>query len=83
MVSAVPYPHLTKQLLRGRRHFNHLMQLILAVCVIVLIQELALVLIFWGYALYILAVTTLARARRADPTPLPVGLDGLDDQLRG
>jgi CDP-diacylglycerol--serine O-phosphatidyltransferase len=69
MVSQVPYPHLTKQLLRGRRHFNHLIQLILAGCVIVLIQELALVLIFWGYALFILAQTALARARHSEPLP--------------
>jgi CDP-diacylglycerol--serine O-phosphatidyltransferase len=51
MVSRVPYPHLTKQILRGRRPFRHLVQVIIAVCVIVLIWELALVLLFWIYAL--------------------------------
>lgn len=81
MVSQVPYPHLTKQLLRGKRHFNHLIQLILAVCVLALLQDLALVLIFWGYALSILAQTVVSRAR--EPESLPVGLEGLDDKLRG
>jgi phosphatidylserine synthase len=51
MVSRVPYPHLTKQILRGRRPFRHLVQIIIAVCVIVLIWELAFVLLFWLYAL--------------------------------
>jgi CDP-diacylglycerol--serine O-phosphatidyltransferase len=51
MVSRIPYPHLTKQILRGRRPFRHLVQIIIAVCVIVLIWELALVLLFWLYAL--------------------------------
>jgi len=55
MVSRVSYPHLVKQIFRGRRHFNHLMQVLLAGFVIVLLQELALALIFWSYALGILA----------------------------
>jgi CDP-diacylglycerol--serine O-phosphatidyltransferase len=83
MVSQVPYPHLTKQLLRGRKHFNHLIQLILAVCVIVLIQELALVLIFWGYALFILTQTALAQSRQREETPPTLGVDGLDHKLPG
>src|SRR5207302_422267 len=29
MVSAIPYPHVTKNILRGKRHFGHLMQVIL------------------------------------------------------
>ena len=47
----MPYPHLPKQILRGRKPFRHLLQVIVAVCVIVLIWELALVLLFWLYAL--------------------------------
>jgi len=66
MVSQVPYPHLTKQLLRGRKHFNHVIQLVLAVFIIVLIQELALVVIFWGYAAFVLAQVAWARARQHD-----------------
>jgi CDP-diacylglycerol--serine O-phosphatidyltransferase len=51
MVSAIPYPHVTKNILRGKRHFGHLMQVILAAFVVLLIRELALVLLFWTYAL--------------------------------
>jgi CDP-diacylglycerol--serine O-phosphatidyltransferase len=61
MVSRVPYPHLTKQLLRGRRHFNHLVTVVLAVGVIVLMRELALVLLFWGYVAAALAQVVWAR----------------------
>jgi len=51
MVSRVPYPHVTKQVLRGRRPFRHLVQVILMVFLILLVRELALVLLFWVYAL--------------------------------
>jgi CDP-diacylglycerol--serine O-phosphatidyltransferase len=54
MVSQVPYPHLTKQLLRGKRHFNHVILLVLAVFVMVFLRELALVLLFWGYVAVVL-----------------------------
>src|SRR5207248_10579303 len=47
MVSRVPYPHVTKQVLRGRRHFSHLIQVILVGFIIMLVRELALVLLFW------------------------------------
>ena len=43
MVSRIPYPHLTKQILRGRRHFSHLVQVILFCAGFVLIRELVLV----------------------------------------
>jgi phosphatidylserine synthase len=79
MVSRVPYPHLTKQILRGRRPFRHLVQVIIAVCVIVLIWELALVLLFWIYALGMPLRYLWARTlRRATPPPLT----GLDDVVR-
>ena len=51
MVSRIPYPHLTKQILRGRRHFSHLVQVIIFVAAFVLIRELVVVPIFWLYAL--------------------------------
>jgi CDP-diacylglycerol--serine O-phosphatidyltransferase len=51
MVSAIPYPHVTKNILRGKRHFGHLMQVILAAFVVLLMRELVLVLLFWTYAL--------------------------------
>ncbi len=75
MVSRVPYPHVTKQILRGRRHFSHLIQVILAVFVLVLARELALVLIFWIYGLGIPARYTLLRSLRREPRPAAAGLD--------
>jgi len=78
MVSRLSYPHVVKQLFRGRRHFNHLMQILLAVFVIVLLQELALALLFWSYALGILArylwVHALHRHALGEP--------GLDELVR-
>jgi CDP-diacylglycerol--serine O-phosphatidyltransferase len=62
MVSRVPYPHMTKQMLRGRRHFSYLVRIVLAAFLVVLIRELALVLIFWGYALGFLARHAVVRA---------------------
>jgi len=65
MVSKVPYPHLTKQLLgRRRRHFDHLVFLVLAVGVIALIQELALAVIFWGYVFAVVAQVAWDRIRQ-------------------
>jgi CDP-diacylglycerol--serine O-phosphatidyltransferase len=51
MVSRVSYPHITKQILRGRRPFSVLVQVVLALFVIALTQELAFFLLFWGYAI--------------------------------
>jgi CDP-diacylglycerol--serine O-phosphatidyltransferase len=64
MVSQVPYPHMTKQLLRGRKHFNHLIQLVLAGFVIFLLRELAVVVIFWGYVVAALVQFAWVRAHR-------------------
>ena len=50
MVSRVPYPHVTKQMFRGRRHVGHLIQLLLAAFIILLLKEVALLVVFWGYA---------------------------------
>jgi CDP-diacylglycerol--serine O-phosphatidyltransferase len=75
MVSRIPYPHLTKQVLRGRRHFSHLIQVILAACVIVLVPELALVAIFWVYALLFPARYYLLRSLRSEARPTQVGAD--------
>src|SRR5262249_14505784 len=72
MVSRIPYPHLTKQLLRGRRHFSYLVRVVLAVFLIVLLQDLALVVVFWGYALVFLGRHAYHRALsewRARPPP--------------
>ncbi|MGH7224661.1 MAG: CDP-diacylglycerol--serine O-phosphatidyltransferase, partial [Gemmataceae bacterium] len=51
MVSRVPYPHITKQILRGRRSFSVVVQVVLALFLIALMPSLALFLIFWSYAL--------------------------------
>src|SRR5262245_41457656 len=51
MVSVLPYPHVTKQWLRGRRHVWHLIHVLMLVFIVVLMRELALALVFWGYAL--------------------------------
>ena len=50
MVSLVPYPHVTKQVFRGRRPVAHVIQVVMAALVIILVQELTLLLIFWLYA---------------------------------
>jgi len=73
MVSRLSYPHLTKQLLRGRRHFSHLIRIIMAVCLLALLREWALLLVFWGYALTFPMRYALARGRRR--LPQPAGLD--------
>jgi CDP-diacylglycerol--serine O-phosphatidyltransferase len=75
MVSRVPYPHVTKQVLRGRRHFSHLIQVILAGFIIILVPEVALVLLFWIYGLTIPIRYHLSRSLRAERRPVPAALD--------
>jgi CDP-diacylglycerol--serine O-phosphatidyltransferase len=53
MVSRVPYPRLARQALRGKRQFSHLVELILFAFIVVLLRDLALVFLFWIYALAI------------------------------
>jgi CDP-diacylglycerol--serine O-phosphatidyltransferase len=77
MVSRIPYPHLTKQILRGRRPFSHLVQIIVAVFVIVLLIDLALLLLFWVYALAIPARYAIVRGLQHKAEPLP----GLDEPI--
>jgi CDP-diacylglycerol--serine O-phosphatidyltransferase len=74
MVSRVPYPHLTKQILRGRKPFNHLVQVVVAFFVIVLLSDLAPVLLFWIYALGIPARYAVVRGLQHKPETAP-GLD--------
>lgn len=75
MVSQVPYPHLTKQLFRGRKHFNHLIQVIVAAFVIALLRELAVVVIFWGYVLFVLTQTAWSMAHHQDDVPAVAPLE--------
>jgi CDP-diacylglycerol--serine O-phosphatidyltransferase len=71
MVSRVSYPHLTKQLFRGRRHFSYLVRIVVAVFVVVLLQDLALVAIFWGYALTFLGRHALLHIKANQQFPIP------------
>jgi CDP-diacylglycerol--serine O-phosphatidyltransferase len=63
MVSRLPYPHMTKQILRGRKPFRHLMQIIVVGCIVVLVPDLAIVCLFWGYALTFPLRYLLSRAK--------------------
>jgi CDP-diacylglycerol--serine O-phosphatidyltransferase len=72
MVSRVSYPHLTKQVLGGRRRFGYLVRILMAGFVLALARELSVVLLFWGYALTFLGRYLVLRARRVEPAvPLP------------
>lgn len=73
MVSRVPYPHLTKQILRGRRHFAHLVEIVLAGFIIVFLQEIALVFLFWVYGLAFPIRHALLRGHRPEPRPATAG----------
>lgn len=72
MVSRVPYPHLTKQWLRGRRRFSHVVQIVLLASVCILIRELAVVLLFWAYALAFPVRHAVLRAMKKPLAPVPV-----------
>jgi CDP-diacylglycerol--serine O-phosphatidyltransferase len=75
MVSRIPYPHVTKQMLRGRKHFGQLIEVILVGFIILVARELALVLIFWVYALAMpVRYVVLRELRRRGP-----GVPSLDD----
>jgi phosphatidylserine synthase len=65
MVSRVPYPHMTKQLLRGRGSHGYLVKILLVVGMAALLPEIALFAMFWGYALYFLGRYTVLRAIRS------------------
>jgi CDP-diacylglycerol--serine O-phosphatidyltransferase len=64
MVSRVSYPHLTKQVLRGRRHHTYLLRIILVLFVLGLARELSLLVVFWGYALTFAVRHLIAVVRR-------------------
>ncbi len=71
MVSAVPYPHITKQVLRGRRPLAHLVMVLMAALVILLVRDLALVVLFFGYALLFPLRGLALRNAPAGPNPNP------------
>ncbi len=71
MVSKVPYPHVTKQVLRGRRTLGHLIQVLLSVFIILLVRELSLLIIFWVYALAMPVRYALIKSLRREAMPAP------------
>jgi CDP-diacylglycerol--serine O-phosphatidyltransferase len=75
MVSQVSYPHLTKGMLRGGRTAVPL--ILTAVVLVVLAREVAVALMFWGYALLGLGGYLARRATRRDKS-----LAGVDDRRR-
>jgi CDP-diacylglycerol--serine O-phosphatidyltransferase len=80
MVSRVPYPHVTKQLLRGRRHFSYLVRIVMALFLIMLLRQLALIALFWGYAVAFLVRALILRGMAHDR--LPVASTGIDDRMQ-
>jgi CDP-diacylglycerol---serine O-phosphatidyltransferase len=77
MVSRVPYPHVTKRVLRGRRQFAHLIQIIVAGFVIIWARDVALVLLFWFYGLAFPARQTLLRSLRRDTRRTAAGYEDI------
>jgi phosphatidylserine synthase len=75
MVSRVPYPHLTNQMLRGRRRFSYLVNILLGLFIVVLTRELALTLLFWGYALSMPLRYLIIRRLR--PNRVPAAVTGI------
>jgi CDP-diacylglycerol--serine O-phosphatidyltransferase len=65
MVSRVPYPHITKQILSRRRPFRVIVQVVMALFTIALVPSLACLLLFWGYALSGLLRHLLYRSLRS------------------
>ena len=64
MASRIPYAHVVNQTLSGRRPYGHLVRLVFAGVIVVLVKELALALLFWGYALGGLVVAAVRAVRR-------------------
>ncbi len=83
MVSLVSYPHVTKQVFRGRRSVRHLVQILMAVLIIVLLRDLVLAAIFWGYAILFPLRGLALRASLANrPAELPTQ-PGMNDPGHG
>jgi CDP-diacylglycerol--serine O-phosphatidyltransferase len=69
MVSRFQYVHLTNRILRRPQRFGRLIQVVLALFLVILFRELALVLGFWGYA----CSGPLKRAaKEVNPQPVPL-----------
>jgi CDP-diacylglycerol--serine O-phosphatidyltransferase len=77
MVSRFPYPHFTNQILRGRRSFRFVVQIVLLVFLLALTREIGIFLAFWGYALQAPLRHTLFRKQRAR---VPAANHGLEER---
>jgi CDP-diacylglycerol--serine O-phosphatidyltransferase len=75
MVSRFSYPHLSKQLMRGRGRFPLIVQAVLAVAIFAVVPHLAFFLLFWAYALFSPLRYLVAQTRRR---PHPEGTPRLD-----
>jgi len=65
MVSNIPYPHFTNQLIKRHRRFDAIVQAVLIVSVLALMRELALFILFWVYALHAPIYYLVARRMRS------------------
>ena len=77
MVSRFPYPHFTNQVLRGRRSFRFVVQIVLLVFLLALTREIGIFLAFWVYALHAPIRHALLRGQRAR---LPAHNHGLENE---
>jgi len=71
MVSRIPYPHVSKRISRRGRHVGQAAQILAALLVMLLVRDLAMVLIFWGYALALPLRQMVQRAWHRDEAPTP------------
>lgn len=69
MVSHFSYPHFSRQLIRGRKQFGHVVQAVLLVAVIALTPQLAFFLLFWAYALMAPVRSLVVQVRRRRELP--------------
>jgi CDP-diacylglycerol--serine O-phosphatidyltransferase len=72
MVSNVPYPHLTSKVFQGRRRIGHLVQVLLAGFLLVMLNELAPLLVFWAYAFLFPLRALWVRGMRVEPAATQV-----------
>jgi CDP-diacylglycerol--serine O-phosphatidyltransferase len=71
MVSNLSYPHFTHELMRRRRNFSVIVQAVLVIFLIALVRELAIFVVFWGYALASPLRFVIRRAMHNEHTPAP------------
>jgi CDP-diacylglycerol--serine O-phosphatidyltransferase len=64
MVSRFSYPHLTRQVLRGRGRFRFIVQVVLALSIVAVVPHVAFFLVFWSYALASPVRSALVSLRR-------------------